>query len=492
MMLPASFLVDEADVPALRGAVQTIARIGIPPKGVRERLGLDDITDLIWRALPAYREERLANRDPLALAIELFLLQTALPGDELNRLFAPSDRDVLMRAGVLSIEEGRARARASLFPVGDQLVFSDQAWPELLYPRNTAVPYDQVMFVGLDSRHLARCTSRRRMGSALDLCTGSGIQALLASAHSQRVLAVDINPRAANCARFNAQALGITNLEVAIGDLFAPAGGQRFDLITANPPFVPSPVDALQFRDGGRSGEDIQKRIIAGLPGHLAPGGIAQIITELGERDHEPLVHRLREWLGDAPMDIHVLRLREHSAIKYAIGHAKGEDYDEFLDSVHAWSSNLRMQGFVRVVSLLISLEWSDAACGPPWERVEESQPPKAAAGVEIEAAFLAERLSLKPDLGEILRRSWLRLAGPVALLDARVMGSDIPANAKASRLGQALTIEYQLDAVEQEVLRRIEGRSTASEMSEEKAMTAVRSLLRKRLVCIDNQMEPR
>jgi hypothetical protein len=29
----------------------------------------------------------------------------------------------------------------------------------------------------------------------------------------------------------------------------------------------------LGFRDGGRSGEDIQKRIVAGLPDHLAPGG---------------------------------------------------------------------------------------------------------------------------------------------------------------------------------------------------------------------------
>jgi methylase of polypeptide subunit release factors len=486
MIQRATFRVDDADAPALREAVSNIARIGYSEKGVRERLGLDDITELIWRALPAYREERLASRDPLALAIDLFLLQGSLPNDELVRLLSPSDRDVLIRAGVLTIDEGRARARASLFPVGDRLIFSDQAWPELAYPRNTTVPHDQVMFVGLDSRHLARCTSRRGIGSALDLCTGSGIQALLASAHSQRVLAVDVNPRAADCARFNAQALGITNLEVAIGDLFAPADGQRFDLITANPPFVPSPVNALQFRDGGLTGEDIQKRIVAGLPQHLAPGGIAQIITELGEREKEPLVHRLREWLGAAPMDIHILRLREHSAIKYAIGHAKGEDYDEFLESVHAWSSNLRAQGFVRVISLLISFKWSDPACGAPWERIEQSEPPKCAAGTEIEAAFVAERLSRQPDLGENLKRNWLRLAGPIALLEARVMGSDIPANAKATRLGQALTIEYQLDAVEKEVLRRIEGHSTGADIGEQAVMEAVRSLLRKRLICLD------
>ena len=140
------------------------------------------------------------------------------------------------------------------------------------------------MGIGRDSRLLARCTTPRTFRSALDLCTGSGIQALLASAHAQQVLAVDISPRAARCARFNAQASGATNVDVVVGDLFNAARGESFDLITANPPFVPSPLDTLRFRDGGRSGEDVQKRIVAGLPHHLAPGGMAQIVTELGER----------------------------------------------------------------------------------------------------------------------------------------------------------------------------------------------------------------
>ncbi len=487
MIVPASFLADDADVPALRDVVLNIARIGYSEQGVRARLGLDDITELQWRALPSYREERLSHRDPLALAIELFLLQGALPVNDLDRLFVPGEMEVLMRAGLLEIDAmGLARTRASLFPVGDRLIFSDQAWPELQYPAHTMVPYDQVMFVGPDSRHLARCTSRRGVQSALDLCTGSGIQALLAASHSERVLAVDINPRAAKCARFNAQALGITNLEVVVGDLFAPAGGLSFDLITANPPFVPSPVDALQFRDGGRSGEDIQKRIVAGLPQHLAPGGIAQMVTELGERNDDPIVKRLREWLGAAPMDIYVLRLREHSAIKYAIGHARGEDYDEFLGSVQAWSSNLRAHSFARVVSLLISFQWSDPAYGPPWERVDESLPPKGPAGAEIEAAFLAERRSRDPDLAQFLKSCSLKLAGPVALFDARVMGSNLPENAKATRLGQLLTIEHQLDPIEREVLLRMEGHSAASDINEQNLTAAVRSLLRKRLICID------
>lgn len=353
------------------------------------------------------------------------------------------------------------------------------------------------MGVGRDSHILARCTTRRRFRSALDLCTGSGIHALLASSHAKRVLAVDISPRAARCTRFNAQASGASNLEVVAGDLFEAVHGQRFDLITANPPFVPSPLDTLRFRDGGRSGEDIQKRIVAGLPHHLAPGGMAQVVTELGEREDEPLVHRVREWLDGAPMDIHILRWGEHSPVKYAIGHAKGDDYQAFLDSTHEWASNLRAQGYIRVVSLVISFQWSDATCGPPWERIDETPPPRRAAGAEIDAAFLAERLTRRCDWQQTLGHSWLRRAGPVALLDARVLGSDILARAQATLLGQALAIEHQLDPLEREILNRMEGRIPAPDLirifrdldvDEPTVIAATRSLLRRRLVRIVGQ----
>jgi methylase of polypeptide subunit release factors len=364
----ATFLVNDVDVPALRNAVSYLASIGYCETRVRERLGLSDLNDLLWRALPAYREEQLAVRDALAFAIDLFLLQGTIPADELNRLFDKDTQALLIRTGLLVLDEkGLARARASLYPVGEHLVFSDHAWPMLPHPGYANVPYDHVMFVGADSHWLARATVRRSVGATLDLCTGSGVHALFAASHSQRVLAVDINPRAARCTRFNAQASGATNIEIAVGDLYEPVRGERFDLITATPPFVPSPVNSIRFRDGGHSGEDVQRKIIAGLPHHLAPGGIAQIVTELGEHGDEPLSDRLREWLGGAPMDIHILRLSVHSATSYAIGHASGDTYGAFLDSVHDWTGNLRTQGYSRIISVLLAFQWSDPASGPPW-----------------------------------------------------------------------------------------------------------------------------
>jgi hypothetical protein len=496
MIEPATFQINIVDVPALRETISNIVRIGYSEAKVRERLGLQDLADLNWRELPMYREECLIARDPLDLAIDLLLLQQTLPANEFNGWLTESDRKILLESGLLAFDlTGMVGARASLFPVGDCLVFSDPAWPELSHPDYFRVPYDQVMYVGQDSRHLASCIARRRIHKTLDLCTGSGIQALLAAAHSDLVLAVDINPRAVRCAQFNAQASDVGNLQAVLGDLFEPVGEERFDLIIANPPFVSSPMNTLGFREGGKSGEEIQKRIVEGLPRHLAPGGMAQMITELGERKGESTVQRLREWLGDAPIDIHVLCLCYHTIHAYAIGHANGLSYDEFFNSVHLWLANLRAQGYQRIISMIVSFQWSDPVGSKPWERVEDSAPPVQYAGEEIEAAFLAERLSRRMDLNEKLMSSWVCLAGPLALLDARVLGSNISSAVKATPLGRALTMEYLLDPIQREILLRSRDRLSVSQLltilgdlkiDEASVLAAITSLLKKRLLSIE------
>lgn len=474
-----------------------LARTGYGEAQIRKRLALEDLTDIRWRATPIYGAEQLAVRDPLASAIDLFLLQGAIPPAELDQLFDQADQEVLVRAGLLLLDErGIARARASIYPVGDRLVFSDHAWPSLPHPGYAEVPPDQVMSVGTDSRWLARATVRRPVAAALDLCTGSGVHALLAASHSQRVLAVDINPRAAQCTRFNCVASGALNIEVRTGDLYEPVGGGRFDLITANPPFVPSPRDFLKYRDGGRSGEEVQRRIIAGLPEHLAPGGVAQIVTEFGERGDEPLSDRLREWLGGAAMDIHILRLREHSAANYALGHADGSDsYEVFLNSVHDWADNLRTQGYTRIVSVLLAFQWSDATLGLPWTRSDKPQSLHAVAGAELAAVFATERMVRHANFRELLERGRVRRAGPIALLEARVLGRDLRPNAQAELLGKALPILHTLDPVEREVLLLMEKPLAVSELltlarglnlDPEAVVDATGSLIRRGLILLN------
>ena len=197
-------------------------------------------------------------------------------------------------------------------------------------------------------------------------------------------------------------------------------------------------------------------------------------------------------------MDIYILRLGEHTAMQYAIGHGKGETYQAFLDSIEEWAANLRAQGYIRVIPVVISFQWSSESFDAPWDRMDTAPPPRRAAGGEIDAVFLAERLTRHFDLHRFIKDSFLRLSGPIALLDARVLGSDVQTRTKATLLGQALTIEHLLDRIEREILDRMDGRMAAQELftilgeldGPEPAVTAaITSLLRRRLIRLDGEV---
>jgi release factor glutamine methyltransferase len=89
------------------------------------------------------------------------------------------------------------------------------------------------------ARFLSRPGAVPQGGSVLDLGTGSGLLAIVAArAGARRVVAVDINPAAVNCASSNAARYGTQSvIEVREGDSFGPVAGERFDLVVCNPPY---------------------------------------------------------------------------------------------------------------------------------------------------------------------------------------------------------------------------------------------------------------
>lgn len=127
--------------------------------------------------------------------------------------------------------------------------------------------------------HLAREPVLRH-ARLVDLCTGTGIVAVAAARHGADVTAVDVSRRALLSARVNA-ALAGTRLRTARGDLFAPLGRERADIITVNPPYLPagasdaaqSPRGAARAWEGGADGRALIDRICAGARDHLRPGG---------------------------------------------------------------------------------------------------------------------------------------------------------------------------------------------------------------------------
>jgi len=127
----------------------------------------------------------------------------------------------------------------------------------------------------------------------LDLCTGSGCLAILASRAFPiaRIDAVDISADAIEVAARNVADYGLQDRVILHrGDLFEPIGDKRYDLIISNPPYVDAKGMAALPRecraepklafDGGADGLDVVRRILKAAKSHLTPGG--GLLCEIG------------------------------------------------------------------------------------------------------------------------------------------------------------------------------------------------------------------
>jgi len=147
----------------------------------------------------------------------------------------------------------------------------------------------------------------------LDLCTGGGCVAISAALDrpGARVVATDLSPDALALAAENAAALK-AKVELLQGDLFAPLpSGLRFDVVAANPPYVPTGELAGLSRevrceprlalDGGPDGLALLRRIAAGAPERLRPGGT--LALEMHE-SHRELLPRICREAGFASAEV--------------------------------------------------------------------------------------------------------------------------------------------------------------------------------------------
>lgn len=134
------------------------------------------------------------------------------------------------------------------------------------------------------------------VGRVLDMCTGSGCIAIASalSLPAARVDAADISGQALQVAQRNVERHGLSDrVKLIQSDLFQSVPAQRYDLILANPPYVPAQSMAglpAEYRAepglglvSGDDGLDAALSILLDAPGYLRDDGV--LICEVGESE---------------------------------------------------------------------------------------------------------------------------------------------------------------------------------------------------------------
>ncbi len=165
----------------------------------------------------------------------------------------------------------------------------------------------------------------------LDMCTGSGCVAITLARErpTTHVTATDKSSDAIAVAAENALRLGAYNVHFVVCETYGDLPRGRFDLITANPPYIASgdvdslPTDVARFEprmalDGGASGLAIVESIVNGAPGYLAKGGVLAVEIGAGQAERVAELFVARGFL-------HVERARDYARIERVVSGVRAE-----------------------------------------------------------------------------------------------------------------------------------------------------------------------
>lgn len=151
-----------------------------------------------------------------------------------------------------------------------------------------------------DSFLLAENLDIKGTDNILEIGTGTGFIAVVASKKSGKVIATDINDYAIKCAVKNAVTNKAYNIELRKGDLFEPVSGEKFDLILFNTPYLPTSEDEkLNGKlnaafDGGLKGREIIDEFLIHVMDHLNENGRVQLVQS-SLANNEKTVLKLEE-----------------------------------------------------------------------------------------------------------------------------------------------------------------------------------------------------
>jgi methylase of polypeptide subunit release factors len=326
------------DTAAARSLGDALRAVGYAEAAVYRLLG-DDAYSLDRDDAPV--GDRRLPQTRLATVVRLCFLELTVSTDDAIRALGASAVDALEATGLAEVEEDVV-PRGRIIPVGELLVASDD------YPSAEAEdPPDYVAAYTPTSQLCASLTPRRRIARALDVGTGSGVQALLAARYARQVVATDVNPRALAYTELNAALNGIENIECRRGSLFEPVDGESFDLITSNAPYVVSPENRYAYRDAGLEGDQLSERVVQEAGDHLNEGGFATLLVSWIAADPDEPDERLLAWIDPLRCDAWILPVWGSDPLDHAAiwNEHLADDGDQFAKALDEWTSYLARIG---------------------------------------------------------------------------------------------------------------------------------------------------
>jgi hypothetical protein len=334
--------------------------------------------------------EIAGNDDPLTALVELFVLGRPVASERARDALSPLALEDALRAGFVEAAGDAVISPWEVMPHDGLLLLGDH--PDRMAPSNA----DFVGTISNSARMLAGHTVRAPVARALDLGTGSGVQALLAARHSDRVLGVDLNPRAGMIARVNGYLGELTNVAYAVGDWFeAVPGEEPFDLVVGNLPFIAAPQVVYRFAHGGLDPNELSRRVVRGAAERLGAGGFAQILTSWTRRASDDALAIVGGFVEGTGCDALLLHHDSRDAAIYAAEQcswlAPG-DRERYAELIRTWLRYYRDAGAEVIDYGLLTLRRSGARA--PWlHAIDAPGSPRTTSGEHVVAAFAGNDL---------------------------------------------------------------------------------------------------
>lgn len=246
---------------------------------IKSARGVGDFIDP-WYVEGLMKKTILTSKSKFKKTLLLLQMGYGAEYDELAGEIGKDDLELMIASGLWKKDKSRVETDNYIVLTyqGLVLVTEINPWYETCTNKNTNV------YIGSDSLRLAENIVFKRGSEALDLCSGTGIQGLLAAKSAKRVVSVEMNPKAVPVTEFNIRLNHLEDIvELRQGNLYdVLSPNEKFDFIYANPPFIPV-ADGVVYPicgDGGADGRMVLDRIIARMPEFLKPGGEAIIFCE--------------------------------------------------------------------------------------------------------------------------------------------------------------------------------------------------------------------